>query len=143
MTHTEDAINNLVRNWYRALDTHEPVATLQAMLDPAGPRMIFPEATLTGPDAFTDWYEGVIRIFFDEVHQVERVTIDHADGDTTDIRVVVRWEASRWHPPAARSERIMLFAYQSWTLRTGPDGTQRIASYTVDRLEYLPGSALL
>lgn len=136
-------MNDMVRKWYAALDTHEPVATLVDMLSASEIQMVFPEARLAGAEAFTGWYEGVIRIFFDEVHHVERVDIDKIDGDMADIKVLVRWEASRWKPPAARSERLIVLAYQSWTVRFGVDGTPRIATYIVDRLEYLPGSAHL
>lgn len=143
MTNSKDAINAMVRQWYQALDTHEPVETLTAMLDETSLRMVFPEATLEGLSGFTGWYEGVIRIFFDEVHQVKDVTFIREDGDTFDIKVAVHWEASRWKAPAARSERIKLIAYQSWTVRMDARNTPRIATYTVDRLDYLPGSAQL
>lgn len=136
-------LEGMVRDWYAALDTHEPVATLIDMLSDLEIRMVFPEATLEGVDAFTNWYEGVIRIFFDEIHHVESVSVEGVEGSLASIKVVVRWEASRWLPPAARSERIVLLAYQSWSVRIGDDGTARIATYIVDRLEYLPGSAQL
>ncbi len=143
MTLDTTKLNDMVRNWYAALDTHEPVATLVDMLSIEEVQMVFPEATLAGVEAFTNWYEGVIRIFFDEVHQVESVTIEGTNGSLVDIKVVVRWEASRWNPPASRSDRLVLLAYQSWSVRIGADGTARIATYIVDRLEYLPGSAQL
>lgn len=136
-------MNAMVRNWYAALDTHEPVATLVNMLSASEVQMVFPEATLAGVEAFIGWYEGVIRIFFDEAHHVESVTVEKTDEDAANIKVVVRWEASRWNPPAARSERLIVLAYQSWIVRFDADGTPRIATYIVDRLEYLPGSAQL
>lgn len=143
MTDRTQALEFLARKWYAALDTHEPTPTLVAMLDPSNLKMVFPEATLTGIEAFIGWYEGVIRIFFDEVHQVQSVTVTGEKAGLTEIKVVVRWEASRWNAPAPKSDRIQLLAYQSWAVSFTPDGTPRIATYTVDRLEYLPGSAKL
>jgi hypothetical protein len=137
------SINAMVRGWYRALDTHEPVETLMVMLAPEGLKMVFPEATLQGTDAFVGWYEGVIRIFFDETHEVQTVSVEKTDGRTADIKVVVRWAASRWNPPSATSDFIDLLAYQSWSVVIGVDSIPRIATYTVDRLDYLPGSARL
>ena len=138
-----ETTERMVRDWYRALDTHEPVATLLAMLQPDGLVMVFPEATLHGTEAFIGWYEGVIRIFFDEAHHVESVSAVAGGAERMDIKVVVRWEASRWNAPATKSNRIALLAYQSWTVVTDADGKPRIETYTVDRLEYLPGSAKL
>lgn len=143
MTSKTAAIEKLARDWYSALDTHEPTETLVAMLDPDNVSMVFPEATLEGVEGFIGWYEGVIRIFFDEVHQVTAVTIENETDEKTEIKVVVRWEASRWNPPAANSDRIMLDAYQSWSLSFDADGNPRIIRYEVDKLEYLPGSAQL
>lgn len=143
MSNRTEAIEKLARDWYAALDTHEPTPTLVAMLDTADLRMVFPEATLTGVESFVGWYEGVIRIFFDEVHSVQSVTVNALRGDEADITVAVRWEASRWNPPAAKSDRIRLIAYQTWTVRFDAAGQPKIKTYTVDRLDYLPGSATL
>jgi hypothetical protein len=71
------------------------------------------------------------------------VSVDFAD-DEAQVQVVVHWEASTWKPPAAKSSRIKLDAYQTWTVRRSPEtGKPVIAVYTVDRLEYEPDSAKL
>lgn len=143
MADKQTAVDQLAKKWYAALDTHEPLAVLVAMLDPRDLKMVFPEATLSGVEGFTGWYEGVIRIFFDEVHAVQsaKITADH--GDKAEVAVVVKWEASRWKAPAPKSERIMLLAYQTWAVSFDAQGSARIATYTVDQLEYLPGSVQL
>lgn len=143
MADKQAAVETLAKKWYAALDTHEPLAVLTAMLDPRDLKMVFPEATLSGVDGFTGWYEGVIRIFFDEVHAVQSVAITADHGNTAFVSVVVKWEASRWNAPAPKSERIMLLAYQTWTVSFDTDDAPRITKYTVDRLEYLPGSVKL
>jgi hypothetical protein len=49
-----------------------------------------------------------------------------------------------WKPPARRSERIMLEAYQRWVVIENPKtGKPAILTYIVDRLDYNEGSAQL
>jgi hypothetical protein len=137
------AAETLAQRWYAALDTHEPTQTLVDMLDPTDLKMVFPEATLAGVQGFVGWYEGVIRIFFDEVHKVESVKLGAEKNGRTEVKVAVHWEASRWNAPAAKSDRIMLTAFQTWEVTFSETGEAKVAKYTVDGLEYLPGSAKL
>lgn len=140
---TADEIKSFAADWYRKLDVHAPMIELLPMLADADLEMKFPEATLRGQAAFESWYQGVIRIFFDEVHNVKEVTSEIKD-DHADVKVVVAWEASVWKPPAAGSERIVLDAYQTWVVKRSKDtGKPVIAKYTVDELKYAEGSAKL
>ena len=139
-----EALQTLARDWYLALDVHAGYEEkIRPMLALDGLEMVFPEATVYGLDGFLGWYEGVIRIFFDEAHTVQSVTVQSESGDSAVVGVVVRWEASRWQPPAAASQRIKLLAYQTWTVSFAHPEKPVITRYTVDRLEYLPGSATL
>ena len=141
---TNEQIADFARAWYRKLDVHAPTQELVDMLNASDVKMIFPEATLEGVDKFIGWYEGVIRIFFDEAHRVTSVEVGRPEGDRYPVKVVVEWKASRWRPPAAQSERIECDAYQTWVVTpTGPNGGPQIASYTVDELKFRPGSAAL
>lgn len=137
------ATEALAKRWYAALDTHEPTQTLVDMLDTSDLKMAFPEATLSGVEGFIGWYEGVIRIFFDEVHKVESITLGAEKNGRTEAKVVIHWEASRWNAPAAKSYRILLTAYQTWEVTYTATGEAKISKYTVDKLEYLPNSAKL
>jgi hypothetical protein len=137
------ATETLAHRWYAALDTHEPTQTLVDMLDKTDLKMVFPEATLSGVEGFVGWYEGVIRIFFDEVHKVESVKLGAEKNGRTEVEVAVHWEASRWNAPAAKSDRILLTAFQTWEVTFNETGEAKVAKYTVDRLEYLPESAKL
>jgi hypothetical protein len=140
---TKSEVQALAASWYRKLDVHAPLAELLPMLSEEGLEMRFPEATLRGSAEFESWYEGVIRIFFDEVHSLKQVNTELA-GDVAQVKVVVHWEASTWKPPAAASSRIKLDAYQTWTVRRSAEtGKPVIAMYTVDRLVYEPDSARL
>jgi hypothetical protein len=105
--------------------------------------MVFPEATLRGLADFGAWYGRVTGIFFDEKHELKDVTA-HLTDDGANVSVVVYWEASVWNAPEPRSQRIKLHAYQTWFVkRSILTGQPVIARYTVDRLEYSPGSARL
>ena len=137
------ATEALAKRWYAALDTHEPTQTLVDMLDKTDLKMVFPEATLSSVEEFVVWYEGVIRIFFDEVHKVESVTLGAEKDGRIQTKVAVHWEASRWNPPAAKSDRILLTAFQTWEVTFNETGEAKVAKYTVDKLEYLPNSAKL
>ncbi|MDD2853109.1 MAG: hypothetical protein PHY09_14585 [Desulfuromonadaceae bacterium] len=140
---TAQEVKQLAENWYRKLDVHAPMVEVLPMLSEEGLKMIFPEATLTTMAEFEGWYQRVIRIFFDEVHTVKEVTSE-ITGDTARVNVVVEWQASVWNPPAAVSARIILDAYQSWTVqRSQATGKAVISSYSVDELRYHEGSAQL
>ncbi|MCU7918182.1 MAG: hypothetical protein KZQ95_07450 [Candidatus Thiodiazotropha sp. (ex Epidulcina cf. delphinae)] len=140
---TEEEVRLLAKDWYHKLDIHAPMMELLPMLADKDLKMIFPEATLDGLTGFEGWYQGVTRIFFDEVHTVKSVDAEIGPGQA-DVKVVVRWEASRWLPPAARSDRIVLDAFQTWGVKRSEDtGLPVIVSYIVDALEYCEGSARL
>jgi hypothetical protein len=142
-TITETEIQDLVTTWYRQLDVHAPLEDLTPFLSSDGLRMVFPETTAVGLEGFKQWYERVINLFFDEVHTVKNVQLT-SKGDRTEVKVVVKWEASRWTPPAPRSERIISDAYQTWdVVRSPSSGKPVILTYIVDSLEYHDGSAKL
>ena len=106
--------------------------------------MRFPEGTVYGFDGFKDWYERVIRIFFDEVHTLKKVEPKPISNGQLEVKVVVKWEASIWNPPAAKSERIILDAYQTWIVERSPKSEKPVVlTYIVDSLDYYEGSAQL
>jgi hypothetical protein len=140
---TEREVKELATLWYQKLDVHAPLAELLALVADNDLEMKFPEATLHGPAEFAKWYEGVIRIFFDEVHKLKKVDVQ-LTPEGAKVDVVVHWEASVWKSPAAKSERIKLDAYQTWFVKRS-ESTDRavVARYTVDRLAYDKDSAKL
>lgn len=140
---TEAAIKELANKWYHLLDVHAPVTEFLPLLHP-DLRMVFPEATLVGPGAFSEWLAGVVRLFFDEHHIVKEVKADFTSPDTANVKVVVNWQTKRWKPPAANSEYLNFMAYQTWVVKASPQtGEPVIATYVVERLEAQPGSAAL
>ncbi|GAB4285827.1 MAG: hypothetical protein Fur0025_17840 [Oscillatoriaceae cyanobacterium] len=128
--------------WYKKLDVHDPLEEYKdLMTDDVEFR--FPEATVTGFAGYSDWYNRVISIFFDEVHTVKEAS-PTINGDEADVKVVVKWEASVWNPPEPSSKRIVLDAYQTWKVKRHPKtGKPAIAIYIVDELKYYEGSATL
>ena len=49
-----------------------------------------------------------------------------------------------WKAPAAKSERIVLDAYQTWIVKRSPNiGKPVIETYIVDSMNYYEGSAQL
>ncbi len=133
-------IEAFVADWYHKLDIHAPADRLVALVDERV-EMQFPEGTVRGAEQFRAWYEGVIRLFFDELHTVTRVGIDWRD-DRCLVDVVVNWQARRWRPPAPRSEWIGFDAYQRWEMVPAPSNNSRwvVSRYTVDELRPMPGS---
>lgn len=140
---TGSEISVFVAQWYRRLDIHAPMVDMLPMLSRSDLEMRFPEGVYKGLAGFESWYQNVIRNFFDEVHTVKEIKAN-IQGDTAAVKVVVKWEASRWRPPEAASERIVMDAYQTWSMVSSFEtGQPVIKTYTVDELVYAPDSARL
>lgn len=141
---TNSELKEFAADWYSKLDVHAPLEEYVPLLAEEGLEMRFPEATVYGFDGFKDWYERVIGIFFDEVHTVKKVEQKSTSNNRLEVEVVVKWEASVWNPPAAKSERIILDAYQTWIVeRSAKSEKPVIVTYIVDSLDYYEGSARL
>jgi len=143
MAFTEQAIRSMVADWYRALDQHVELADALAYLVDDGLEMRFPEGTSRGHSGFADWYKAVTNRFFDEEHVVTAVEFIELTADRASVKVVVKWKATVWNPPAARSLWLGFDAYQTWEVVPGPQGAPQIKTYVVDALEPMPGSASL
>jgi hypothetical protein len=140
---TEPEIRDLATRWYRLLDEHAPVSAVLPLLTADGLEFQLPEGTLKGPEEFTRWYEGVIRAFFDEAHELKKVEV-RPGPESTEVDVIVNWQAKRWHPPAAASEWIGFDSYQRWVVARSPhDQRPVIVTYVVDALEPMAGSPQL
>ena len=136
---TEAEARQFVDDWFQRLDVHDPSEEVLPLVADEDVQMKFPEATLYGKDEFKNWYEGVIRIFFDEVHTLQRLNIKTGANQAT-VDLILQWEASRWNAPAAKSERLAFTAVQTWILERSPI-TQKavITRYIVNELIPLPG----
>ena len=70
---TDGRVRALVKEWYEALDRHDPLESVLDYLAPEGLEMTFPEGKLHGTAEFADWYRTVTHRFFDEVHELVSV----------------------------------------------------------------------
>ena len=138
-----EEVKSLAKDWYQKLDVHAPMVDLLPMLLDKGMEMRFPEGTLRGWAEFEGWYQGVTRIFFDEVHEVKEVDVK-LSGNTAKVKVVVNWQARRWKPPAAKSEWLGFDAYQTWEVTRSLETQKPVISvYIVDELRPMKGSVAL
>ena len=140
---TEEELRRFATDWYRALDVHAPAAQVLEMVAPEA-EFQFPEVTTHGRQEFVDnWYEKVIRRFFDEEHTVKEV-VPSGTGDVVDVKVVVNWQARIWDPPEPRSKWLGMDAYQTWKVRRSEEtGRPLVTFYVVDDLALMEGSESL
>ena len=141
---TEFEVRELANDWYRKLSDKASIDEYVPLLAQKELKMEFPNGEpVHGFDGFKDWYESVTHTFFDQVHTLKELKVTPS-ADKADVKVIVHWEASLWQPPAAKSQRVVLDAYQTWVVKRSPT-TQKpvIQSYVVDSLEYAEGSARL
>lgn len=145
----EAEVKALVDHWYFLLDVHADVQELLPLVADEGLEMVLPETapeiTVRGEGEFRSWYEGVIRIFFDELHVMQSLDITLApDGTKADVQLVVKWLARRWPAPAPRSEWLGFDAFQRWEVVSSPHSSKPVIQrYIVDELRPLAGSAAL
>jgi hypothetical protein len=126
-------LQQFVSDWYTALDRHESFEKLTAYLDDERIRFVFPEVTVSTVPGLRNWYEGVTRRFFDEIHRVDVADVEF-DGDRVKVHVVVNWTTRVWNPPAARSQVLSYDADQGWELTIDREGRPRLRDYVVNKL---------
>jgi hypothetical protein len=152
----ESEVKQLVDTWYAKLDVHAPVEELLPLLADEGLEMKLPEVTLHGHAEFIQWYEGVIRTFFDEIHTMKELHITLTGGPRetnvevegslmqAQVQLVVNWQAHRWKAPAAKSEWLGFDATQRWVVQRLPNtGKPVVVTYIVDALTPMEGSVPL
>jgi hypothetical protein len=140
-TFTEAEIRRLAKGWFRKLDLHAPIDEILPLLAEDDLEIRLPEGTFRGSDGFRRLYEeGWTRTYFDEVHELEQLSFTSA-GDKVEVKVVTRWQARAWEPPAPRSKRIDSDSFQTWVVQRSPDSGQPvILTYIVDNLKPRPES---
>lgn len=142
---TETNIKKFVADWYYALDIHAPASDCEKFLAADNLELVFPEQTMRTYAEFEAWLEIIYRTFFDELHNLISVKINHLTETTADLDIIVAWQASWFTPPDAKSKRTAMNAFQRWTIATSnqnPYGLV-IVKYYVDKFEYAPGFAQL
>lgn len=142
---TEAEVKNLVNEWYEKLDVHVPMVDILPLLVSDGLTQKWPEVTVSSLAGFEEWYQRVIRTFFDEVHTLRELNISvREDGQAADIKLIVYWEASVWKPGDRNSQRLMMDAHQTWeVVRSAQTGKPAIKTIIVDQIVPKEGSASL
>jgi len=127
--------------WYQLLDIHAPLESFRPLLTD-DVKLVFPEATVHGFSGYSDWYNKVITIFFDEEHTLKVADITaNAEHECT-VHIIVNWKASIWNAPAASSTRLMMDADQTWIVKR-QNGGLCVSEYVVNGMTYEPGSCKL
>lgn len=122
------AILKFVRQWFSLLNDHGPVESFLAMLAPDGFVLQFPEATLSGEEAFRAWYQKVTNKYFDQSHDVKQLQIDPGK-DSIEITLLVNWRARTWEAPAAYSTCLDFDVIQSWRIKILPRDHQPVIKH--------------
>ena len=139
-THPE--IWSFASNWYRLLDIHAPIDSYKKLLT-EDVELVFPEASLNGFSGYSQWYENVTNLFFDERHTLKVADINNIDKNECELHVVVNWHASVWKPPTSHSSRLKMDADQTWKVKKSSDGDLAVSKYVVNKLIYEEGSCKL
>ena len=119
---TEQAVNNIVHQWYQGTNDHIPVEELELLLS-EDVKMTYPNTkdTLVGKQAFREWYADVLSKYFDETHVVESSEINIKDNTAT-AHVLVRWETRAWEKGQAKSTYRAYLSNQRFIIRKDASG---------------------
>jgi len=133
----------LVTDWYRKLDIHAPASEVVALLAAEGLEFRLPEGTIQGREGFIKWYEGVIRLFFDETHSLQELNVvavrRRRGGDLGGALAGPALEAPRRSKRMARLRRHPTLVRHA----VAGDGRPVIRTYVVELLVPREGSATL
>lgn len=140
---TEAEVRQFVAEWYHGLDIHLSLEGFLAQVADEGIEFRFPEVTVTDKAGLTEWYQRVTNTFFDEIHETQDLAIT-IDGDTANVKLTTRWTSSVWNAPAAKSERNVFLAGQTWKVkRSDKTGKPVVVAYIVDTFDPVSGSGAL
>ena len=133
---TDAMVRNVILTWYSSTNEHRPVEEFETMLS-EDVEMRYPnrDEPFTGREAFREWYANVLKIYFDETHEVESWDIK-LDENRAIAVVVVRWEARSWPVGAARSKYEAFLSRQRFEIdRSVQDGRAYIRKKIVETSE--------
>ncbi len=133
---TEAMVRNVVLTWYSSTNEHRPVAEFESLLA-EDVEMRYPNTPgpFTGRAAFRKWYDEVLKIYFDETHEVQSWDIK-LDGLRAVAVVTVRWEARSWPVGAARSKYEASLSRQRFEIeRAATDGRVYIRKKIAETFE--------
>jgi hypothetical protein len=129
---SETEVRQFIDDWFARLDKHASVEEVLLMVADENLVMKFPEVTAYGHQVFMEWYERVIKTYFDEVHTIRALEIKPSN-DMAKVKMVLQWQTSSWKAPNAKSTRLDFYAAQTWEIQRSQT-TQKliIVAYNVD-----------
>jgi hypothetical protein len=129
---SETEVRQFIDDWFARLDKHVSVEEVLPMVANESLVMKLPEVTAYGHQGFIEWYERVIKKFFDEVHTIKALKITPSNN-MAKVEMVLQWQTSIWKAPDAKSTRLDFYVAQTWEIQRSPT-TQKliIVAYNVD-----------
>jgi hypothetical protein len=128
---TNGDVQELVYTWFQHITNKVELNELLALLSSDELEMRFPETVIRSHADFSQWYEGVKNLFFDQTHELKMLAVD-LYGTEAKVTLVVNWQARTWKPPAAYSEWQQWNVHQTWTIKQEPrSGKPVISGYYV------------
>jgi hypothetical protein len=129
-------VRQFIDDWFARLDKHASVEEFLLMVADENLVMKFPEVTAYGHQGFIEWYERVIKRYFDEVHTIKALEITPSNN-MTKVKMILQWQTSIWKAPDARSQRLDFYAAQTWELQRSPT-TQKLMIITYNVGYFIP-----
>jgi hypothetical protein len=134
-------VRDLVAEFYRKFDVHAPAEEFISILAEEGLKMVLAHGEVRNFEDFRAWYDPLIRSFFDSSHEIYDVELVSTSVAEAKAKVVLVWDAKAWIPPAAKSDRISILTYTTFTVRRSSKTRKPVlAAYLVDDLKYLAGT---
>jgi hypothetical protein len=138
----EEGVRALARDWFRALDRHEPWERVARFLVPVGLTVVLPELTLRTPDDVQAHHEASLLRYFDEVRELTRTDVRLLSGREAELSLTVNWQTKVWTPPEPVSVWKGFDIDQTWTV-VWYENEPRIRSIVVHQTTPMPGSPAL
>ena len=132
----------LATHFYRLMDGHVPVDVYRSVIDPETIIVGHGSTVLKGWSEFQQWYDGVTRACFDQVHTISDVSMV-TSGLPATVQIVARWQASKWKAPAPRTGAIDAVATHHLTISRDTDGDPVVSGYIMTDVKYSNVSATL
>ena len=125
---TSAEAKKFAKEWYAAIDRHEPVLTL---IQKASPDLVvkFPGSELDLL-AYSKWYSEDIYKNFNGCHEIHSMKVSKTE-EGMEVYMEITWRASTWTPPEPKSQTVCLKPNVTLGLVEKSDGTILLKSYQV------------
>ena len=142
---TESDVQNLAVKWFSLLMKHAPVEDYLPLFDFENPdfKMQLSTFSISNFEDFKKWYVDYSNTYFNSTHELGNINSIMQGEDSTKVEAIEHWIGSFWLPPKATSNRMELFATQSWQIsRSKSTGEPIFLSYIPVAFKFADGSAM-